>query len=145
MREEGVEVGEEREGRYSRKGQTSQKENPYCVWLLAASNGDIYTAGCQCIGDDGGCKHVVALLFAVAAYIEGNGNYNPIAEVDPGYTSSDMEADMLENVVLKYENPVILDVMKGYTPPLPPPSIPELVNKYVPWRSNVLQVLNTRI
>lgn len=29
--------------------QTNQKENPYTVWLLAASNGDIYTGGCQCI------------------------------------------------------------------------------------------------
>lgn len=30
--------------------QTAQKEFPYCVWILAASNGDIETSGCQCIG-----------------------------------------------------------------------------------------------
>lgn len=42
-----------------------------------------------------------------------------------------MEADILGNVVLKHENPVILGIMKGYTPPLPPPSIPELVKKFV--------------
>lgn len=42
-----------------------------------------------------------------------------------------MEADILGSVVLKHENPVILGIMKGYTPPLPPPSIPELVKKFV--------------
>lgn len=30
--------------------QTNQNETPYQVWLLVSSNGDIHTAGCQCIG-----------------------------------------------------------------------------------------------
>lgn len=30
--------------------QTRQNEQPYDVWLFVASNGDIQTAGCQCIG-----------------------------------------------------------------------------------------------
>lgn len=30
--------------------QTKQSENPYSVWLLVSSSGDIYTAGCHCIG-----------------------------------------------------------------------------------------------
>ncbi|KAK4316185.1 hypothetical protein Pmani_012694 [Petrolisthes manimaculis] len=133
------------------------------------SNGDVYTGGCQCIGDDGGCKHVVALLFAVAEYTEKKGqqsctdvastwdkphslgksncrldsidcrsdgttpqavkpypcNFNPILEVNTGYTSSDMDADMLD-VALSNDNAVMLGVLQGYTPPSPPPSIPDL-------------------
>ncbi|KAK4319940.1 hypothetical protein Pmani_009142 [Petrolisthes manimaculis] len=119
--------------------------------------------------DDGGCKHVVALLFAVAEYTEKKGqqsctdvastwdkphslgksncrldsidcrsdgttpqavkpypcNFNPILEVNTGYTSSDMDADMLD-VALSNDNAVMLGVLQGYTPPSPPPSIPDL-------------------
>ena len=30
--------------------QTSQKESPYCVWLLATNRGHIEASGCQCTG-----------------------------------------------------------------------------------------------
>ena len=30
--------------------QTNQNEAPYEVWMIASSNGDISTAGCECIG-----------------------------------------------------------------------------------------------
>ncbi|KAK4316367.1 hypothetical protein Pmani_012496 [Petrolisthes manimaculis] len=32
--------------------QTSQNDTPYEVWLLVLANGDIHTAGCQCIGNE---------------------------------------------------------------------------------------------
>ncbi|KAK3861875.1 hypothetical protein Pcinc_032202 [Petrolisthes cinctipes] len=48
--------------------QTAQREAPYDVWILVTEEGSIETAGCQCIGDDGGCKHVVALLLSVANF-----------------------------------------------------------------------------
>ncbi|KAK4329227.1 hypothetical protein Pmani_000409 [Petrolisthes manimaculis] len=47
------------------------------------------------------------------------------AEVNTGYTSSDMDADMLD-VALSNDNAVMLGVLQGYTPPSPPPSIPDL-------------------
>ncbi|KAG0714208.1 hypothetical protein GWK47_014566 [Chionoecetes opilio] len=52
--------------------QTAQKESPYCVWLLATNRGNIEASGCQCIGDDGSCKHVVALMYAVANFVHRN-------------------------------------------------------------------------
>ncbi|KAK3875201.1 hypothetical protein Pcinc_019900 [Petrolisthes cinctipes] len=53
--------------------QTAQTESPYEVWGLLSSGGTIEAAGCQCTGDDGGCKHVVALMFAVADFVTKNG------------------------------------------------------------------------
>ncbi|XP_050704746.1 uncharacterized protein LOC126990229 isoform X2 [Eriocheir sinensis] len=50
--------------------QTNQNETPYQVWMFASSNGDIHAAGCQCIGDDGGCKHVFAFIFAVSDFVQ---------------------------------------------------------------------------
>lgn len=41
---------------------------PHFVWFLARSRGTIESGGCQCAGDDGGCSHVLALMFEVARH-----------------------------------------------------------------------------
>lgn len=56
--------------------------------------------------------------------------YSSIEKVNAGYTSSDQDADMLD-LVQSNGNAVMLDVMKGYTPAPPPPSIPELAKQYI--------------
>ncbi|XP_063859289.1 uncharacterized protein LOC135100387 isoform X1 [Scylla paramamosain] len=55
--------------------QTAQSEKPYQVWLLLNTTGTIETAGCQCIGDDGSCKHVVALMFAIEDFVSRRGDH----------------------------------------------------------------------
>ncbi|XP_046550286.1 uncharacterized protein LOC124260081 [Haliotis rubra] len=46
--------------------ETSQSEKAYLTWcLLEKENACIVSAGCECTGDDGACKHVVALLFSI--------------------------------------------------------------------------------
>ncbi|XP_065929416.1 uncharacterized protein [Magallana gigas] len=56
--------------------ETSQSEKPYFVWCLTDSNGTIKSAGCECTADDGGCKHVVALLFSLVEWSERHTDRN---------------------------------------------------------------------
>lgn len=57
--------------------------------------------------------------------------FSPILEDDAGYTSSDMDADMLDVALTTgNDNAVMLGILNGYTPPSPPPSIPDLVISY---------------
>nr|XP_034315695.1 uncharacterized protein LOC117685416 [Crassostrea gigas] len=56
--------------------ETSQSEKPYFVWCLTDSNGTIKSAGCECTADDGGCKHVVALLFSLVDWNERHTDRN---------------------------------------------------------------------
>ncbi|MPC11591.1 hypothetical protein E2C01_004261 [Portunus trituberculatus] len=53
--------------------QIAQSEKPYQVWLLLNNTGTIETAGCQCIGDGGSCKNVVALMFGIEDFVARRG------------------------------------------------------------------------
>ncbi|KAK3091881.1 hypothetical protein FSP39_023407 [Pinctada imbricata] len=56
--------------------ETSQSADPYRTWCLLNSDGSCVSAGCECTGDDGGCKHVVALLFSLAQWSERHTDRN---------------------------------------------------------------------
>ena len=62
--------------------QTSLSEKPYIVWVLLHSSGQVQSAGCQCTGDDGGCKHVVAVLFALIDFVDRHKDRGTVVGTD---------------------------------------------------------------
>ncbi|CAG2212330.1 unnamed protein product [Mytilus edulis] len=49
--------------------ETRQSADPYNTWVLMDSTGYLKSGGCTCVADDGSCKHVVALLFALSSFV----------------------------------------------------------------------------
>ncbi|XP_070560516.1 uncharacterized protein [Ptychodera flava] len=50
--------------------QERQKSQPYVTWVLLDKSCNILSGGCECVADDGRCKHCIALLFALQDFNE---------------------------------------------------------------------------
>ncbi|XP_063444855.1 uncharacterized protein LOC134725172 [Mytilus trossulus] len=86
--------------------ETSQKADPYMTWCLVNSEGVCISAGCHCTADDGGCKHVVALLFCLANWSDRHIDRNTETCTDtkcgwdiPRKVSVPMKLDSIEHSV----------------------------------------------
>ncbi|CAG2212861.1 unnamed protein product [Mytilus edulis] len=60
----------------------SESADPYNTWVLMDSTGYLKSGGCTCVADDGSCKHVVALLFALSSFVSRHTDRHTLVGTD---------------------------------------------------------------
>ncbi|XP_063412943.1 uncharacterized protein LOC134695595 [Mytilus trossulus] len=62
--------------------ETRQSADRYNTWVLMDSTGYLKSGGCTCVADDGSCKHVVALLFALSYFVSRHTDRHTLVGTD---------------------------------------------------------------
>ncbi|XP_070547577.1 uncharacterized protein [Ptychodera flava] len=109
--------------------ETSQTAKPYETWILMASDGRLLTGGCDCVADDGSCKHCVALLFSLSSFTDRHKDRHTEAGTDRVCT---WDKPRRESAPMVIDD---IDIRTNRTVPLPPEP---LIDTYNPAISNPL-------